>query len=87
MTRRPPKPNAPNSPAWTAPLEPACPRCGSHDTTPLRNYGRIVRGRYQCHGCRRWFGPENPPDAGGTGEPPKALPPSPWQAPLPPVKR
>lgn len=46
-----------------------CPRCGSPDTAPLRNYGKPVKGRFQCYGCKRWFGPENPPDAGGTGEP------------------
>jgi ADP-ribose pyrophosphatase YjhB (NUDIX family) len=48
---------------------PNCPRCGSADTRQLANYGRPVPGRYQCFGCSRWFGPENPVDAGGTGEP------------------
>ncbi len=46
---------------------PPCPRCHSSETEPLRNFGRVVPGRFQCLACRRWFGPENPPDAGGTG--------------------
>lgn len=50
---------------------PPCPRCGSADTTTVRNYGRAVAGRFICNACRRWFGPNNPPDAGGTGVPPR----------------
>lgn len=46
---------------------PSCPRCKSADTESLTNYGRPVKGRYQCLACKRWFGPNNPPDAGGTG--------------------
>jgi len=46
---------------------PRCPRCGSAETLPLVNYGRTVPGRFQCLGCKRWFGPANPSDAGGTG--------------------
>lgn len=51
-------------------LAPPCPRCKSADTEALRNYGRPVKGRYRCLACLRWFGSENPPDAGGTGYPP-----------------
>jgi hypothetical protein len=47
---------------------PPCPRCKSAETEPLRNYGRPIEGRYCCLSCKRWFGPNNPPDAGGTGE-------------------
>lgn len=46
-----------------------CPRCGSDDTAPIRNFGKPVKGRFECFSCKRWFGPENPADAGGTGEP------------------
>jgi hypothetical protein len=46
---------------------PVCPRCGSSNTAPLRNFGKPVPGRFECYDCKRWFGPENPPDAGGTG--------------------
>lgn len=57
---------------------PPCPRCGSTDTAPLRNYGKPVKGRFECHGCNRWFGPANPKDAGGTGD--GSTPPQPPRA-------
>ena len=51
------------------PAAPPCPRCKSADTLPLGLYGRAIKGRFECLGCKRWFGPSNPPDAGGTGKP------------------
>lgn len=48
---------------------PSCPRCKSNNTGRIRNFGRFVPGRFECFACRRWFGPNNPHDAGGTGTP------------------
>lgn len=64
---------------------PPCPRCGSQETVALTIYGRPISGRYQCLTCeaRRprtgpsYFGPENPADCGGTGEPIRDAPPLP----------
>ena len=62
-------PTDPRWPGGTAPpcVTPACPRCKNMETTPLCNFGRAIPGRFQCLSCKRWFGPNNPPDAGGTG--------------------
>lgn len=52
---------------------PRCPRCNSNATEPVRNFGRAVKGRFECLSCKRWFGPNNPLDSGGTGERPPQL--------------